>query len=371
MRIKFVGAARGVTGSKHIIKVNGKRILLDCGLFQGRRKESMLKNLNLPFDATKIDCLVLSHAHIDHSGAIPALYKHGFRGPIYCTPATKDLCEIMLKDSAYIQEREAEWVAKKLNEPTVPLYTIDDAERCLKLFEPIQTHQQFFPVDGVAVRFLDAGHILGSSLVEMTIDDEETKQKVRLGFTGDLGRKNLPILKDREQLKNLDVLITESTYGNKYHDEILDVEDRLAADINETFDKGGKILIPAFAVERTQELLFVLRYLRHKKKIPTFPIFIDSPLAVNATEIFRRHSECFDDELNQLLEAGRDPFSSENGVQFVQSVAESKGLNAFPGPAIIISASGMCEFGRIKHHLLNNISDPNNLILVVGWMAEN
>ncbi len=372
MKITFTGAAKGVTGSKHLLEINGKRVLLDCGLFQGKRAEAIKFNLKLPFDAKSIDALILSHAHIDHSGAIPILVKNGFRGPIYCTPATKSLCEIMLRDAAYIQEREVEWLQKKLKDPNAkPLYTIEDAERSLKLFEPIEYHQPFFPLPGLRVQFFDAGHILGSALVDLEIDDDKTKQKIRLGFTGDLGRKNLPILKDREQLRGLDFLITESTYGNKYHDEILDVEDILAKEINEVYEKKGKIIIPAFAVERTQEILFVLRYLRHKEKIPTFPIFIDSPLAVSATNIFSGHPECFDDDMNKLLEQGRDPFLESQGVQFIQSVDESKGLNEFPGPAIIISASGMCEFGRIKHHLANNITNPNNAVLIIGWMAEN
>lgn len=372
MKIEFAGAAMGVTGSKHLLHINGKKILLDCGLFQGRRKDAIKKNLNFPFEADSIDALVLSHAHIDHSGAIPLLVKKGFSGPIYCTHATRDLCSIMLRDSAYIQERDAQWLQKKKKDEVIePLYTIEDAEKAIALFRSVSYHQKTYITKGVSVTFHDAGHILGSAIEEWEIFDEDTKQNIRLGFTGDLGRKTLPILKDREQLENLDVLLSESTYGDRLHDEILEVEDKLAKEINETYERGGKILIPAFAVERTQEILYVLRYLRHKNKIPHFPIFIDSPLAVNATEIFRLHPECFDDELNKLLEAGKDPFSNDNGVQFIQSIEESKALNVFPGPAIIISASGMCEFGRIRHHLANCISDEKNLLLIVGWMAQN
>ncbi|MCK5460605.1 MBL fold metallo-hydrolase [Candidatus Gracilibacteria bacterium] len=372
MKIEFAGATKEVTGSKHLLHINGKKILLDCGLFQGRRKESINKNIHFPFDASSIDTLVLSHAHIDHSGSIPLLVKNGFTGPIYCTHATRDLCSIMLRDSAYIQEREAKWLQKKnKNEIIEPLYTIKDAEKAISLFRSVSYHQKIRITQDINVTFHDAGHILGSSIEEWEIFDHDTKQKIRLGFTGDLGRKTLPILKDREQLENLDVLLSESTYGDRLHDEILKVEDKLAKEINETYERGGKILIPAFAVERTQEILFVLRYLRHKNKIPVFPIFIDSPLAVNATEIFQLHPECFDEEMNKLLEEGKDPFADNNGVQFIQSVEESKALNKFPGSAIIISASGMCEFGRIRHHLANNISDEKNLLLIVGWMAQN
>jgi metallo-beta-lactamase family protein len=372
MKIEFVGAAQGVTGSKHLLEINGQKILLDCGLFQGRRKQAIEWNQVFPFSAEEIDILVLSHAHIDHSGAIPLLVKNGFKGDIYCTHATRDLCSVMLKDSAHIQEREAEWVAKKLKDESVkPLYTIEDAEKSLALFRSVGYHQKIRIAPEVYLTFHDAGHILGSALEEWEIYDRETQQNIRFGFTGDLGRKTLPILKDREQLRDLDILLTESTYGDRLHDEIEMVEEKLALRINETIEKNGKILIPAFAVERTQEVLFILRQLRHEGKIPAIPIFIDSPLAVSATSIFRLHPECFDEEMNELLLHGKDPFSDGQGVQFIQSVEDSKALNHFPGPAIIISASGMCEFGRIKHHLANNISDPNNAILLVGWMAEN
>ncbi len=372
MKIEFSGAARGVTGSKHLLHINGKKILLDCGLFQGKRKQSILANKNFPFDATQIDAVVLSHAHIDHSGALPILVKNGFRGTIFCTHATRDLCSIMLRDSAYIQERDAEWVRKKLKDPNAePLYTIDDAEKTLSFFRSLPYHQKFSPAPNVFVKFLDAGHILGSSLEEWEIFDDKTKQNIRLGFTGDLGRKDLPILEDSEQLENLDFLLTESTYGNKFHDEIADVELHFAQKINETFERGGKILIPAFAVGRTQEILYLLRKLVTEKKIKPIPIFVDSPLATNATKIFSLHPECFDDEMQALLEKGEDPFYEGNGVQFTRDVEESKALNEFPGPAIIISASGMCEAGRIRHHLVNQISDPKNMLLVIGWMANN
>ena len=372
MKIEFSGAALGVTGSKHLLHLNEKKILLDCGLFQGRRKQAAIANLNFPFDATEIDACILSHAHIDHSGALPILVKRGFRGKIYCTPATADLCRIMLLDSAYIQEKDAEWLRKKSKNPDAePLYTISDAEKTLEFLHPVPYHQKFSPAPGMQVEFRDAGHILGSAIETIEIDDESTGQSIQLGFTGDLGRKNLPILRDRESLENLDFLITESTYGNKFHDEIADVEEKLAAEIRVAHERGGKILIPAFAVGRTQEILFVLAELQSSGKIPKIPIFVDSPLATSATEIFSRHPECFDRELNELLASGHDPFCGCDGVKFTRSVEESKKLNEFPGTCIIISASGMCEAGRIRHHLVNQISDPKNTILIVGWMAEN
>ena len=372
MKLEFSGASRGVTGSKHLLHINGKNILLDCGLFQGHRKEAIRANMKFPFDATEIDAVVLSHAHIDHSGALPILVKNGFTGPIYCTHATRDLCSIMLRDSAYIQERDAEWMKKKLKAPDAePLYTVADAEKTLSLFRSVDYKQQFKICHGVRVKFYDAGHILGSALEEWDIWDDETSQKVTLGFTGDLGRKNLPILKDREQLENLDVLITESTYGDRLHEEIKDVEDRFAAKIVETVERGGKIFIPAFAVERTQEILYVIREMQHAGRIPTLPIFVDSPLATGATEIFELHPECFDSQLVEMFDRGENPFDDVNGLQFTRSVDDSKALNQFPGSAIIISASGMCEAGRIRHHLANNVSDERNTILVVGFMAEN
>jgi len=372
MKLEFSGAARNVTGSKHLLHINGKKILLECGMFQGRRKEALEANLSFPFAVTDIDAVVISHAHIDHTGALPILVKKGYRGPIYCTHATRDLCSIMLKDSAYIQEKDAEWVKKKLKDPKAePLYTIEDAEKALTLFRSVGYKQEFSPAPGCKVTFHDAGHILGSALEEWEIKDHDIGKKVRLGFTGDLGRKNLPILKDCEQLKNLDILITESTYGNRLHDEISDIENKLAKEINEAYEREGKIIIPSFAVGRAQELLYLLRELEQDKKIKPLPIFLDSPLANAATKIFRLHPECYDDELREMMENGRDPFAPEGGVQFTEDVDESKALNNFPGSAVIISASGMCEAGRIRHHLINTISDPKNLILVVGFMAAN
>jgi len=372
MRIEFSGASRGVTGSKHLLTVNGKKILLDCGLFQGRRKQSLEANQIFPFRADEIDALVLSHAHIDHSGAIPILVKNGFTGPIYCTHATRDLCSIMLKDAAFIQEKDAEWFRKKGKDKNAePLYTVSDAEKSMQLFRSVGYHQPITITKGVKVTFHDAGHILGSAIEEWVIEDEETKEKIRFGFTGDLGRKNLPILKNPEQLQDLDVLITESTYGNRFHDEIKNVEEKFADAIKTALARGGKIIIPSFSVGRTQEILYVIRDLQDKKILPVFPIFVDSPLSTAATSIFALHSECFDEELRTLLNTGADPFGDHTGhVHFVRDVDESKSLNNFPGAAMIISASGMAEAGRIRHHLYNHIENPNTLILAVGFMAK-
>lgn len=374
MKLEFSGAARQVTGSKHLIKINGKTILLDCGLFQGHRKKALIANMQFPFDVNEIDAVVLSHAHIDHSGALPILTKMGYTGPIYCTHATRDLCSIMLRDSGHIQEKDAEWMKKKLKNPEAqPLYTVADAEKCMVNFQSVNYGQRLQVVPGAWVTFHDAGHVLGSAVEEWEIEDHKTKQKIRLGFTGDLGRKNLPILKDPVQLQDLDYLITESTYGNRMHDELVDVESQVAEMINKTVARGGKIIIPAFALGRTQEILYVLHELIKRGDIEPIPIFVDSPLAKSATRVVQLHPECFDQDLSDLLQKGVDPFCDTCGgnVQFTESVDESKALNAFPGSCIIISASGMCEAGRIRHHLANNIADPNNTVMVVGFMAEN
>ena len=372
MKIEFAGAAQHVTGSKHLLHINGKKILLDCGLFQGHRKQTEEANRYLPFDANEIDALVLSHAHIDHCGAIPFLVKSGFEGPIYCTHATRDLCAIMLRDSAYIQEREAEWWKEKKGEYVAPLYTIADAEKSLSYFRSVGYNQKVRISNEIKFTFYDAGHILGSAMEQWEIYDQDTAQDISFGFTGDLGRRDLPVLKDPGQLTNLDVLLTESTYGNRLHDEIKDVEVHLAKTIKDTIDRGGKIFIPAFAMGRTQEILYVLKELMGDNKIPEIPIFVDSPLATSATEVFALHPECYDKDLKELLEEGNDPFcSSCNGIQFTRSVDESKALQNFPGSCIIISASGMCEFGRIRHHLKNNLDNGKNTLLIVGYQAEN
>jgi len=276
MKLEFSGAARQVTGSKHLLHINGKKILLDCGLFQGHRKKAAMANMRFPFDVKDIDAVVLSHAHIDHSGTLPMLAKFGYTGPIYSTHATKDLCGIMLRDAAHIQEQDADWVAKKLGlRDASPLYTQDDAAKIVEHFEGVEYGESFSPCEGVHVRFHDAGHVLGSAVEEWDIHDQETGQDIRLGFTGDLGRHDLPILRDPSQLEGLDILITESTYGDRLHDEIADVEDHFAREVIETMQRGGKIIIPAFALERTQEILYVIRELQHAKKLPEIKMSVD------------------------------------------------------------------------------------------------
>ncbi len=372
MKIEFCGAAQHVTGSKHLMHINGRKILLDCGMFQGHRKETEAANKYFPFEASEIDALVLSHAHIDHCGLIPLLVKNGFEGPIYCTHATRDLCSVMLRDSAHIQEKDAEYLKKRgKDKNATPLYTLQDAEKSLSYFRSVSYDQPFNVAPRVKCTFYDAGHILGSAMEHWDIYDEDTKQQIRFGFTGDLGRNDLPVLKDPGQLEELDVFLTESTYGNRFHDEIKDVEDQFAGKVNEAAEKGGKIIIPAFAMGRTQEILFILKDLIKDGKIKPMPIFVDSPLANQATGVFSIHPECFDKQLEDLINDGIDPFYEGNGVHFTQSVEESKSLRDFPGAAIIISASGMCEFGRIRHHLSNTIQDAKNTVLIVGYQAQN
>jgi len=372
LEITFLGAARTTTGSMHVISVNGKKILLDCGLYQGRRKEAYAKNKNLPLDPQEIDCLILSHAHIDHSGNIPRLVAQGFTGEIFSTAATRDLCRIMLADSAHIQERDAEYInkkhAKKGLPPVEPLYDKDDALKAIDLFVPVKYNSTFQVVDGVEGRFFDAGHILGSAITLLEI--HENGREIRIGFTGDLGRDNMPILADPAQIHLLDVLITESTYGNRLHDDLLELHKKVADVVNRTYERGGKIIIPAFSVGRTQEIVYCLNQLWQDNKIPEIPVFVDSPLSTNATEVFRKHPECFDVETYKFLKEHDDPFGFAK-LNYTRDVEESKKLNTYKGSCIVISASGMCEAGRILHHLKNNIEDPNNTVLIIGFMAEN
>jgi metallo-beta-lactamase family protein len=371
VEITFWGAARSVTGSQHLIHVNGKRILLDCGLFQGHRAETFERNRNLPFDAAGIDAVILSHAHIDHCGNLPTLVKSGFRGDIHCTMATSDLVSIMLRDSAHINQKDVEYVNKKHRRkglpPVEPLYTIEEAEYALD-YLVAHKYNRWFPVTGGVQAILrDAGHILGSAITILNINDNG--RRVRLGFTGDLGRKDLPILRDPVLVQDLDYLITESTYGNRLHEDISRVEEELAETVMDTYSRGGKLIIPAFAVERTQEVIYTLHRLRIAGRIPPLPVYVDSPLAIDATEIFRLHPECFDEETNEFLLREQDPFGFR-GLYYTRNVEDSKKLNEMDGPMVIISASGMCEAGRILHHLKNNIEDPRNTVLIVSFQAE-
>ena len=372
MRIQFLGAAQTVTGSQHLISVNGHNVLLECGLFQGKRRQSFERNRNLPFDSRRVDCVALSHAHIDHSGNIPSLVRNGFQGSIYCTFATRDLCSAMLRDSAFIQEQDAKYVnrkrARKGEPPVEPIYTHADAVASLEHFVSVGYNRPLLIAPGVECTFLDAGHILGSATV--LLDVNEDGRRTRLLFTGDLGRCEMPILRDPAPAPPVDVLITESTYGNRSHPTHEDAELKLLRLIRETHSEGGKVIIPAFSVGRTQEIVYSLHRLTLDSKLPDIPIFVDSPLAVNVTEIFRLHPECYDEELREFIAQDRhpDPFGFDR-LHYVRNVRDSKALNGREGPAVIISASGMCEAGRIQHHLKHNIEDPHNTVLIVSWQA--
>jgi metallo-beta-lactamase family protein len=374
MKIEFVGAAHEVTGSKHLLHVNGKKILLDCGMFQGKRKEAEDKNIHFGFNPAEIDAVVLSHAHIDHSGLLPLLVKQGFKGPIYCTHATRDLCQHMLADSAYIQEREAEYInQKKLKKGEAhiePLYTLEDAQQALNQFYGIGYERTFVVEEGVAACFYDAGHILGSALVHLIVYEKDINKRTFIGFTGDLGRKNIPLLRDPQVLPQSDIFITECTYGDRLHESLKDANKTLIEIVNKTYKKGGKLIIPAFAVERTQEIVYRLNIALKNGEIPECPIFVDSPLSANVTEVFASHPECYDAETyREFINNRLNPFGFGK-LKYITSVEESKKLNYYQGPCIIISASGMCEFGRVLHHLKNNIEDDKNTVLLVGYQAE-
>jgi len=372
MKLCFHGAAREVTGSKHLIEVNGKKILLDCGMFQGHREDAAEKNRDLGFDPKEIDMVILSHAHIDHSGDLPYMVKLGFKGSIISTYATRDLCTFMLQDSAYIQEREVEFMKKKNMKNIVdPLYTLEDVQDTLKQFMAISYDYRTEIVPGVFLTFVEAGHVLGSAMIYLEIDDKKDGQRKTLTFTGDRGRKGLPILKNPAYIDNTDFLITETTYGNRFHKFVQEIDDKFEELINKTVARGGKIIIPAFALERTQEVVYHLNVLMQEKRIPDIPVIVDSPLAINLTGVFKAHPECFDKEVyNEFLQNDKNPFGFGR-LQYVTSVEESKQLNKKNGPMIIISASGMMEHGRILHHIKNNIEDQKNMILVVGYQAKN
>lgn len=375
MKITFHGAVRTVTGSQHLLTINGKQILLDCGLYQGSRKETYERNLHFPFDAAAIDILILSHAHMDHAGNLPNLVKNGFRGDIISTYATHDLCAIMLRDSAKIQQYDIEYLNKKrVREnlpPLEPLYTLEDAVECLKYFLAFGYERPRQIMPGVTLTFYDAGHILGSAIVVLDIEDQESHQDTRLVFSGDIGRPDRPILRDPSFIDSADVLIIESTYGDRLHIEEGDTDEKLKRIVNETHKKGGKLIVPAFAIGRTQELVYRLHQLVEKRDIPPMlAVYVDSPLAIDATGIYRLHPEAFDEETAQFLlqSNNNDPFGFAM-MQYTRSVEQSKALNFLREPAVIISASGMAEAGRILHHLKNNIEDSRNTILITGWQA--
>lgn len=374
MEVKFYsfGACKEVTGSKHFIKVDQDIIQIDSGMFQGRRKESYQKNKELKFNPAESKAILLTHAHYDHSGALPIMINKGFSGNIYSTSATRDISNIILMDSAYIQKKDFEYIYKKKIKhpernliPYKPLYSSSDVINTMQNFSTINYHRRFSPVPNIEAEFYDAGHILGSSLIFLDIN-----AKLKIGFSGDLGRRNLPIIKDPEIMPDLDYLILEGTYGDRLHGSIEKGQDELEKIINQTYKKRGKVIIPAFTIERTQELIYFIHMLIKKKRIPALPIYIDSPMAVNATSIFKLHPECFDQEtFDRFISVDLDPFGF-NTIKYVTSTKESIEINTKKGPAIIISASGMAENGRILHHLKNNIENPNNTIAIVGYMAE-
>lgn len=372
MHVEFVGAARTVTGSKHVIRTKHATVLLDCGLFQGRRRESIERNKELGIDVGELDAVVLSHAHIDHSGALPLLVKSGYDGPIYATPATRDLCAVMLEDAALIQMQDARYINKIIDrdhadmEHVDPLYTVDDAVKVLEQTVSVPYHRALPIADGVRVTFFDAGHVLGSAIV--VLDVEEDGKTKRLLFTGDLGRKNMPILRDPEMVDGVDALITESTYGDRLHQPIAAMEEDLARILKRTYERGGKVIIPSFALERAQEILYAINTLRHDGRMPRMPVYVDSPLTVKITDIFRLHPECFDAETRALIQSDRSPFDFEE-VRYIQDKEDSIAIDASPEPCVIISASGMCEAGRVVHHLKAAIGSDKNTVCIVGFQA--
>ena len=378
MRITFHGAARTVTGSQHLLEVNGKRILLDSGLFQGRRKEAFERNRQSFNDGDTIDAVILSHAHIDHSGTIPCLVRNGFTGDIYSTAATRDLCAAMLMDSAAIQERDVDYINRKQRGPQKkalfePLYTRENVVTTMEQFIGLSYNRRRQILPGVDLTLVDAGHILGSANVILDIDDHDTGRQLRLLYSGDIGRANIPIIRDPVlPIEGADILIMESTYGNRLHPPYTEAEDELTRIINETAGRGGSLLIPAFAVGRTQQIVFSLHKLYKEGKIPPLPIYVDSPLATRVTDIFRLHPEVFDRDTRDFLlnDPHNDPFGFGT-LRYTQNVEESKEISTLNMPAIIISASGMMENGRILHHLKRRISDDRTTILVTGWQAPN
>ena len=368
MRITSYGAAREVTGSKHLLEANGHRILFDCGMFQGKRTEAAEKNRHLPFPANSIDAVVLSHAHIDHSGILPLLIKQGYQGKIFTTPATRDLCAVMLIDSAHIQEKDARWLSKKNQTFVPPIYSEEDAREVMRRFVSIPYNLSLDIAPGVRLTFKDAGHVLGSAMC--LVEFLEGNRQRRFIYSGDIGRKNMPILCDPWEPTEADVVVMETTYGNRDHDPIDTLDAKLTDILKRTFDRGGKVIVPSFALERAQEFVYALKRLESHKKIPVVPVYVDSPLTVNITEVFRLHNDLFDESMAQIMEEHGDPFQL-NDIHYIRSVDQSRKLNSMKGPAIIISAAGMCEFGRILHHLRNNCEDPRNSILIIGFQAKN
>jgi metallo-beta-lactamase family protein len=370
LTVTFWGAARTVTGSMHLVETAGKRLLLDCGLFQGKRAEARQRNTSFPFKPSQIDAVILSHAHLDHCGNLPNLVRQGFAGPLICTPATRDLIAVMLADSAKIQEEDAAYLNRHHSGSELhiePLYTRADVFRTLRLCQAVPYDRPYSVFRGIELRFVDAGHVLGSAMVSLHLDGKGDEQ--RLTFTGDLGRRGLPILRDPAAVPPADFLISESTYGGRNHPPVEEQADALGEVLRRTIDRGGKLLIPAFSLGRTQTVVYFLHRLMNEGRLPQIPIYVDSPLAMRATEVFRLHPECFDEETAKLLEDDPDVFGQKR-IHYTQSVEESKRLNSLKEPAVIIASSGMCEAGRILHHLKHNVADPRNTVLIIGYQAQ-
>lgn len=371
MKVHFFGATRTTTGSMFLLEINGQRILLECGLFQGRRADTLERNRSFPFSAGDVDSVILSHAHIDHCGNLPNLCRRGFSGNIYCTFATRDLASILLEDSAEIQRADAAFVSRKRAKqdlpPVEPLYSAVDAEKAIRQFVALN-YDRTLPVgDGISVTFRDAGHILGSA--QVVLDIQEGGRKFRYLFSGDIGRGGDDILRDPQSVAEVDFLQVESTYGNREHSPRTNAHEIVAQMVRETLEQNGKVIIPAFSVGRTQEIVYALHQLTRAEKLPQVPIYVDSPLSVNATEIYRLHSECFNKDTYRFLRETANPFGMEN-LTYIRDVAHSMKLNDLKDPAIIISSSGMCEAGRIRHHLKNHIGYSNNLVLFIGYCAQ-
>lgn len=371
MRIEFLGATRTTTGSMYLLEVNGQQLLLECGLFQGRRGEATERNRTFPFDPRQVSAVVLSHAHLDHAGNLPNLCRQGFAGNIYATFATRDLASIMLADSAEIQRADAEFVSKKRAKaglpPVEPLYSAADAEKAVRQFVSLNYDRPMLVADGVTLTFADAGHILGSA--QVLLDVRENGRRFRYLFSGDVGRGQDEILRDPQPLEQVDFLQVESTYGAREHSTRAHADETVAQLLGETLGRQGKVIIPAFSIGRTQDIVYVLHQLTNQGKLPRVPIYVDSPLSVNATEVYRLHSECFNDHVYQFLRERENPFGMEN-LTYIREVAHSMKLNELKDAAIIISASGMCEAGRIRHHLANHLGAASNLILFIGYCAE-
>lgn len=381
MNITFLGAAKTVTGSNFLVEGAGKKFLVDCGMYQGKIKDELENEAPFLYDVNEIDFMLLTHAHIDHSGRIPKLYNEGYRGPIYATKATCDLCSIMLPDSGHIQEQENEWKNKKRKrkgqKEIPPLYTAEDATKCLEIFKPIKYDEVIEIDENIHVRFNDAGHMLGSSIIEVWV--KEDGKEVKIVFSGDIGNNNIPLLSEPTMIEDADYLVMESTYGDRLHVDTENKAELFLEIVSETLDNGGTVVIPSFAVGRTQEILYELDVIKEekskdakfKKEYETLmraPVYVDSPLAISATEVFKENEDLFDDEAKAVMESGDNPLEFP-GLKFTRTAEESKALNESDIPSIIISASGMCEVGRIKHHLKHNIWNPKSTILFVGYQA--